>query len=57
MMNYDETCRQIGRGVIMSVSGGRIENTADKNVLRFPVSHGYAVEVAAVYLDRARLEE
>jgi len=44
MIDYNELNRQIGRMVILSVSGGKHERVSD-NTLRFPISHGYAVEV------------
>jgi hypothetical protein len=44
MIDYPELREQIGHMVILSVSGGRVEKIND-NLLRFPVSNGYAVEV------------
>jgi hypothetical protein len=45
MIDYSELKQQIGHMVILSVSGGRVESTPNRNILRFPVSNGYAVEV------------
>lgn len=39
-----ELVRQIGRGRLMAISGGRVENWG--GVLRLPVSNGYRVEIA-----------
>ena len=44
MIDYNELSSQITHMVILSVSGGRWERPGP-NIIRFPVSNGYAVEV------------
>jgi hypothetical protein len=43
-MDLEELARQIGPRVIFSISGGRIQWVSE-NLVRLPVSNGYAVEV------------
>jgi hypothetical protein len=45
MIDYIELRNQITVPVILSVSGGRAERVTNSNIVRFPVSNGYVVEV------------